>query len=57
ARQEEVTGLKMLLRFNTGELFLALNKQTPDEVVQKLQKALDEMRQSGAVQTIFNRYL
>ena len=47
----------MLLRFNSGELFLALNKQTPDEVVQKLQKALDEMRQSGAVQTIFNRYL
>ena len=57
ARQEDVTGLKMLLRFNSGELFLALNKQTPDEVVQKLQKALDEMRQSGAVQTIFNRYL
>lgn len=57
ARQENVTGLKTLLRFNTGELFLALNKQTPDEVVQKLQKALDEMRQTGAVQAIFNRYL
>lgn len=57
ARQQNVTGLKTLLRFNTGELFLALNKQTPDEVVQKLQKALDEMRQTGAVQAIFNRYL
>ncbi|MDR6234003.1 substrate-binding periplasmic protein [Pseudomonas oryzihabitans] len=57
ARQENVSGLKTLLRFNTGELFLALNKQTPDEVVQKLQKALDELRQTGEVQRIFNRYL
>lgn len=57
ARQEDVSGLKTLLRFNSGELFLALNKQTPDEVVQKLQKALDEMRQTGEVQNIFNRYL
>ena len=57
ARQEGVSGLKTVLRFNSAQLYLALNKEVPDEVVQKLQKALDEMRQSGAVQTIFNRYL
>jgi len=57
ARQQNVTGLKTLLRFHNGELFLALNKQTPDEVVQKLQQALDELRQGGEVQSIFNRYL
>lgn len=57
ARQEGVTGLKTVLRFNSAELFLALNKDTPDEVVQKLQKALDELRKEGTVDSIFGKYL
>ncbi|WP_397450975.1 substrate-binding periplasmic protein [Pseudomonas sp. NA-150] len=57
ARQEGVAGLKTVLRFNSDELFLALNKSVPDEVVAKLQKALDQMRAEGLVDEILGRYL
>ncbi|WP_263146998.1 ABC transporter substrate-binding protein [Pseudomonas sp. RIT-PI-AD] len=57
AKQEGVSGLKTVLRFNQAELFLALNKDIPDEVVQKLQAALDKMRTEGFVDDILNSYL
>jgi polar amino acid transport system substrate-binding protein len=57
ARQEGVSGLKTVLRFNSAELFLALNKDTPDELVARLQKALDEMRAEGVVEEVFGKYL
>ncbi len=57
AKQEGVSGLKTVLRFNDAQLFLALNKQTPDEVVSKLQKALNEMKSDGAIDAILRRYL
>jgi len=57
ARQEGVTGLKTVLRFNSAELFLALNKDTPDEVVKKLQTALDQLRKEGTVDSILGKYL
>ena len=38
-----------MLRFNEAKLYLALNKDTPDEVVERLQKALEQMRQEGFV--------
>ncbi|TRX74639.1 substrate-binding periplasmic protein [Pseudomonas mangiferae] len=57
AKQEGVSGLKTVLRFNQAELFLALNKDVPDEVVQKLQAALDKMRAEGFVDDILNNYL
>jgi len=57
ARQEGITGFKTVLRFNSAELFLALNKEVPDEVVAKLQKALDQMRAEGLVDEILGRYL
>ncbi|MBB1518963.1 substrate-binding periplasmic protein [Aquipseudomonas guryensis] len=57
AKQEGVTGLKTVLRFETAELFLALNPETPDEVVQKLQQELDKMRQEGFVDKVLNSYL
>ncbi|TDV64584.1 ABC transporter substrate-binding protein [Pseudomonas sp. LP_7_YM] len=57
ARQEGITGLKTVLRFNSAELFLALNKDTPDDVVQKLQTALDQLRKEGLVDNIFRKYL
>jgi polar amino acid transport system substrate-binding protein len=44
ARQDGVTGLKTVLRFNSAELYLALNKEVPDEIVAKLQAALDQLR-------------
>ncbi|MGH8386018.1 MAG: substrate-binding periplasmic protein [Pseudomonas sp.] len=57
ARQEGVSGLKTVLRFNSAELYLALNKDVPDETVAKLQAALDQLRKEGKVEEIMARYL
>jgi len=57
AKQEGVSGLTTVLRFNDAQLFLALNKQTPDEVVTRLQKTLNEMKGDGAIDAIMRRYL
>lgn len=57
ARQDGVTGLKTVLRFNSAELYLALNKDISDEVVARLQAALDQMRKDGVVDEIMGRYL
>jgi polar amino acid transport system substrate-binding protein len=57
ARQDGVTGLKTVLRFNSAELYLALNKDVSDAVVSKLQAALDQMRKDGVVDEIMGRYL
>ena len=57
ARQEGVTGLKTVLRFNSAQLYLALNREVPDETVAKLQAALDQLRKEGGVDEIMGRYL
>ncbi|UVK99113.1 ABC transporter substrate-binding protein [Pseudomonas sp. B21-048] len=57
ARREGVNGLKTVLRFNSAELYLALNKDVPDETVAKLQAALDQLRKEGIVDDIMGRYL
>lgn len=57
AKQEGVSGLKTILRFDSAELYLALNKDVPDEVVQKLQVELERMRSEGLVDDILSRYL
>ncbi|MGZ7458313.1 substrate-binding periplasmic protein [Pseudomonas sp. Ma2-10] len=57
ARQDGVTGLKTVLRFNSAELYLALNKDVPDDVVAKLQAALDQLRKEGVVDNIMAKYL
>lgn len=57
ARQEGVSDLKTVLRFNSAELYLALNKDVPDDVVARLQGALDELREEGVVDEIMARYL
>ncbi|PAU55608.1 amino acid ABC transporter substrate-binding protein [Pseudomonas sp. PIC25] len=57
ARQEGISGLRIVMTFNKAELYLALNKDTPDEVVQRLQKALDELRAEGFVDDITKNYL
>lgn len=56
AKVEGVTGLKTVLRFNHADLYLALNTATPDEVVNKLQTALDQLRAEGGVEQITARY-
>jgi polar amino acid transport system substrate-binding protein len=57
ARLEGINGLKTVLRFNSAELFLALNKDTPDAVVARLQGALDQLRKEGVVDSIFAEFL
>ena len=57
ARQVGVNGLKTVLRFNSAQLYLALNKDVPDEVVARLQAALDELRNSGRIDEIMAQYL
>ncbi|WP_417777539.1 substrate-binding periplasmic protein [Stutzerimonas xanthomarina] len=57
AKQEGISGLTTVLRFNDAQLFLALNKQTPDEVITRLQSALNEMKRDGAIDAIMRRYL
>jgi len=57
AKQEGVSGLTTVLRFNDAQLFLALNKDTPDEVVSRLQQALNQMKGDGSVDAILRRYL
>ncbi|AZD05822.1 ABC-type amino acid transport/signal transduction system, periplasmic component/domain [Pseudomonas chlororaphis] len=57
ARQEGVTGLKTVLRFHSAQLYLALNKEVPDETVARLQAALDQLREEGVVEEIMGRYL
>ncbi|MCQ2028022.1 substrate-binding periplasmic protein [Stutzerimonas zhaodongensis] len=57
AKQEGITGFKRVLRFDSAELYLALNKQTSDETLSKLQDALEQMRADGTIETINARYL
>ncbi|MGC3765414.1 amino acid ABC transporter substrate-binding protein, partial [Pseudomonas aeruginosa] len=52
-----VSGLQRVLRFNVAKLYLALYKDTPDEVVERLQKALEQMRQVGFVDEAVANYL
>ena len=57
ARQVGITGLKTVLRFNSAQLYLALNKDVPDETVAKLQAALNQLRKEGVVSEIMGRYI
>ena len=57
AKQEGVEGLTTVLKFNDTQLFLAMNVDTPDEVIQRLQKALDSMRADGFVDKALRNYL
>ena len=57
ARQVGISGFKTVLRFNKAELFLALNKEVPDDVVAKLQAALEQLRAEGVIDKISAKYL
>ncbi|MDD1506191.1 substrate-binding periplasmic protein [Pseudomonas sp. CNPSo 3701] len=47
AKQAGVTGLRTVLVIDRSDMYLALNLQTPDEVVTRLQQALDQMKNEG----------
>lgn len=47
AKEQGASGFSTALSFETAQLYLALNKQTPDEVIERLQAALEQMRLEG----------
>lgn len=57
ALEQDVVDLQTVLRFKERELYLALNKSVPDDVVRRLQKALDEMHKEGFVADVTKNYL
>ncbi|MFL9813519.1 ABC transporter substrate-binding protein [Stutzerimonas sp. VN223-3] len=57
AIQAGIGSLEVALTLNRVDLYLALNKETPDEVVQKLQRTLDQMKQEGLLQKATQRYM
>lgn len=56
ACQKGVSGLFVVWHLYTADLYLTLDRQPPDEVVQKLQKALNQLRAEGDLQAIGARY-
>jgi len=45
-----------VLTFGRGDLYLALNKQTPDATADKLRTALEQLRSEGQLQAIAQKY-
>ncbi len=56
ASQQNVEGLVPVFSFNDTQLFLALNLETSDEVVAKLQSGLAAIRESGMFEAIETKY-
>jgi polar amino acid transport system substrate-binding protein len=57
AKQAGVGPLAVALTLSRVDLYLALNKETPDAVVEKLQRTLDQMKQEGLLQQAAQRYV
>ncbi|MGK9066036.1 substrate-binding periplasmic protein [Stutzerimonas chloritidismutans] len=57
AKQAGVGPLVVALTLNRVDLYLALNKDTPDDVVEKLQRTLDQMKQDGLLEQAARRYV
>jgi len=38
------------------DLYIAFNKNTPDTIIEKWQKALDDIKKDGTYQKILNKY-
>ncbi|WP_220812346.1 substrate-binding periplasmic protein [Pseudomonas paralcaligenes] len=56
ARQQGHADFRVALTFGRGDLYLALNKQTPDATVDKLRTALEQLRGEGRLQAISQKY-
>lgn len=56
ASQQDVEGLEPLYRFEEGQLYLGMNKQTPDAVIQTLEEALRRIQQNGIYEAITDKY-
>ncbi|MDE1464898.1 substrate-binding periplasmic protein [Spartinivicinus poritis] len=57
AAQDNFRDLKKVFTFKKSQLYLAMNKETPNAVIEALQKALDSMEEDGTKEKITNDYL
>ena len=56
ASQQDVEGLVPVYSFNKTELYLAMNMETPDEVIQKLNQGLETIKNNGIYEAIETKY-
>lgn len=56
AQKEGIPTIKPVYEVGTTDDYLALNPSVPDEVVKRLQSALDTMNSDGTVEEIFSAY-
>lgn len=56
ASQQDVEGLEPVYSFNDTELFLAINLNTPDATVEKLNAGLRKIHESGMFEAIETKY-
>ncbi len=55
--QKHNVPVKKVFIIQRKDLYLAVNKQVPDEIIDKLQKAYEKMAQEGVVKQIEERFL
>ncbi|WP_068827439.1 substrate-binding periplasmic protein [Pseudomonas sp. BMS12] len=56
ARQQGYKDFRVALTFGRGDLYLALNKETPDALVERLRQALEQLRSEGALEAVAQKY-
>ena len=54
--EHDISGLKPVLVFRETPMYLAVSNQTDAAIVEDLQRALDEARESGALDSITSQY-
>lgn len=56
ASQQNVEGLVPVYSFNNVDLYLAMNLDTPDDVIQKLNEGLETIKKNGLYEAIGTKY-
>jgi ABC-type amino acid transport substrate-binding protein len=54
---DDMDQIRLVMSYKTNDLNIALNRKTPESVVQKWQNALDSMKADGTYDMIQNRYM
>lgn len=56
ASQQDIEGLEPVYSFNKTELYLAMNPNTSDEVIEELKEGLETIRENGMYEAIEDKY-
>ncbi len=56
ASQQDVEGMVPIYSFNDTDLYLAMNLTTPDDVIEKLNAALEKIKETGMFEAIGDKY-